>query len=251
MSAGPGPLSRLFTFTAPDSWEENFVMQDSLGFLDCIDFWDDQRGIAYGDAVDDYPYILLTNDGGQSWQRGDTTHMPKAGTGEGGFAASGTCVTTGENGNAWIATGAGGNARILLTEDFGKTWKAVDSPLVKGEASGNTSISMAGDIGIVAGGDLLQPDEYTDNCAFTLDGGTTWSLSNQTQTPGAFYGGALTKSSERHFAFICSPKGIQYSEDLGQNWTTLDTLNYWAISFVGKIGYASGTEGKILKINLH
>ncbi|MEM7297562.1 MAG: hypothetical protein AAF391_04775 [Bacteroidota bacterium] len=52
MSAGPGPLSRLFSFTAPDQWEENFVMPDSLGFLDCIDFWDAQRGIAYGDAID-------------------------------------------------------------------------------------------------------------------------------------------------------------------------------------------------------
>lgn len=250
MSAGPGPLSRMFTFRAPDSWEENFVMEDSLGFLDCIDFWDDQNGIAYGDAIDRYPYILLTTNGGKSWTRADSSKMPKAGKGEGGFAASGTCVTTGKKGSAWIATGAGGNARILLTEDYGKTWRAVASPLVKGDAAGNTSIALAEEIGFVTGGDLMKADEYTHNCAFSFDRGKSWSLANQTQTKGAFYAGALTKIDNAYFAFACGPKGIDYSPDLGKSWITLDTLNYWAIGFNKKIGYASGTKGKILKISL-
>lgn len=250
MSAGPGPLSRIFTFQAPDSWEENFVMQDSLGFLDCIDFWDAQRGIAYGDAIDDYPYILLTTDGGQSWQRADSTNMPKAGKGEGGFAASGTCVTTGENGKAWIATGAGGNSRILITEDYGKTWKVNPSPIIAGDAAGNTSISMSGNQGFVTGGDLLIADDYTNNCAFTSNGGNTWTLSNRPQTKGAFYGGAFTEVDGQLFAFACGPKGLDYSQDLGQSWQTLDTLNYWAVSMKGTKGYAAGTDGKILRISL-
>ena len=166
MSAGPGPLSRIFSFQAPDQWQEHFVMEDSLGFLDCIDFWDEKRGIAYGDAIDKYPYILLTADGGQTWARADTTNMPEAGHGEGGFAASGTCVTTSENGTAWVATGAGGNCRFLLTTDYGQTWKAVDSPLIKGDAAGNTSVSFIGQVGVVTGGDLLQPTAYTNNNCF-------------------------------------------------------------------------------------
>ena len=248
MSAGPGALSRMFTFVAPDSWEENFVMADPLGFLDCIDFWDDQNGIAYGDAIDNYPYILLTSDGGQSWKRADTTQMPFAGKGEGGFAASGTCVTTGEDGKAWIATGAGGSARIILTEDYGKTWNAIESPLVKGDAAGNTSISMIGNVGLVTGGDLTKPEEYSDNCAFTFDSGNQWSLASQPKTKGAFYGGALARAGDDYFAFVCGPKGIDYSSNFGESWENLDTLNYWAVSFAGKVGYASGTGGKISKI---
>lgn len=250
MTAGPGALSRIFTFEAPDQWEENFVMQDSLGFLDCIDFWDDQRGIAYGDAIDAYPYILLTTDGGQSWTRADSTSMPKAGKGEGGFAASGTCVTTGDNGKAWIATGAGGNCRVLITEDYGISWREVDSPIISGDAAGNTSVTMVGNAGFLTGGDLAQPNEYTDNCAFTSDGGSTWSLANRPQTKGSFYGGAFTKVDDKSFAFGCGPNGLDYSGDLGQSWTTLDTLNYWAVSIKGSKGYASGTEGKILRISL-
>ncbi len=250
MTAGSGPLSRIFTFTVPDQWEENFVMEDSLGFLDCIDFWDDQKGIAYGDAIDNYPYILLTSDGGKTWNRADSTNMPKAGKGEGGFAASGTCVTTGENGKAWIATGAGGNCRFLITEDYGQSWKEVDSPLVTGDAAGNTSVSFIGDVGVVTGGDLLVADDYTDNCAFSIDGGKTWNLSGEPQTTGAFYGSAITKIENQTFAFASGPNGIDYTTDLGQTWITLDSTNYWAISIKGNIGYASGPAGKILKISL-
>ena len=250
MSAGPGPLSRIFQFQAPDKWEETFVMQDSLGFLDCIDFWDNQRGIAYGDAIDNYPYILLTLDGGKTWSRADTTGMPLAGNGEGGFAASGTCVTTGENGQAWIATGAGGNCRFLLTPDYGVSWMEVASPLIKGDAAGNTSVSFVGEIGLVTGGDLLKPDEYTENCAFSNDGGQSWELTQQPLTKGAFYGSTLTIIDNEVHAFVCGPNGIDYTADMGSNWSTLDSLNYWAISVKGKTGYAVGRGGNILRISL-
>lgn len=250
MSAGVGAESRIFKFTAPDQWEENFVMQDSLGFLDCIAFWDDENGIAYGDAIDQYPYILLTKDGGRSWGRADSTNMPLAGLGEGGFAASGTCVTTGENGKAWIATGASGNCRFLITEDYGQSWKAVDSPLVTGEAAGNTSISFVGEIGVVTGGDLMKSSEYTKNIAFSHDGGQLWKLSNRPKTTGAFYGSAITSVGNQIHAFACGPNGLDYSNDLGQTWTALDSLNYWAINMKDNIGYASGTNGRILRISL-
>lgn len=251
MSSGAGSLSRILTFEAPDHWEENFVMEDLLGFLDCFDFWDEKRGVAYGDAIDDYPYILLTKDGGKSWLRADTTMMPKAGIGEGGFAASGTCVTTGEDGLAWVATGAGGNARFLLTKNYGVSWEAIDSPIVKGEAAGNTSVSFAGKVGFAVGGDLTKMEAYTQNCAFTSDGGASWSLGAQPKTKGAFYGGAIANLDNEMYAFACGPNGIDYSSDLGTSWNTLDTMNYWSIAFNEKLGFASGKEGRIVRIQLN
>lgn len=250
MSAGPGPLSRIFTFSNNTTWEENFVMKDSLGFLDCIDFWDERNGIAYGDAIDNYPYILLTSDGGQNWNRADTTNMPLAGKGEGGFAASGTCVTTGSNGKAWIGTGASGNCRILFTQDYGKNWESVVSPLVQGEAAGNTSVSFSGNTGFLTGGDLLISDSYTNNCAFSFDHGETWALSNHPVTKGAFYGGAITEIENQYFTFACGPNGLDYTDDLGQTWVNLDTLDYWAVAMKGKTGFATGRGGKILRISL-
>ncbi|MEO1256960.1 MAG: hypothetical protein AAFY41_19045, partial [Bacteroidota bacterium] len=184
------------------------------------------------------------------WNRADTTNMPKAGKGEGGFAASGTCVTTGENGKAWIAMGASGNCRFLMSEDYGATWRSVESPLVTGEAAGNTSVSFTQDIGIVTGGDLMKPNEYSENCAFSTDGGDSWKLTNRPQTKGAFYGSAIANIEDHIFAFISGPNGIDYTSDMGNTWITLDTLNYWAISMKNKKGYAAGRGGKILKISL-
>ncbi len=250
MSAGPGSLSRIFTFSNDSNWEENFVMTDSLGFLDCIDFWDDQNGIAYGDAIDEYPYILLTKNGGQSWERAPTENMPEAGPGEGGFAASGTCVTVGENGKAWIATGAGGNCRILLTEDYGNTWGAIESPIIKGDAAGNTSVTFMEKTGFLVGGDLTQTDVHTKNTAFSRDAGKTWTLTTNPQTTGAFYGGSITKVGDQFFAFACGPNGLDYTADLGETWINLDTLNYWAVAFKDDVGYVSGRNGRILKITL-
>lgn len=250
MSAGPGPLSRIFTFTEP-LWQENFIMKDSLGFLDCMDFWDENRGIAYGDSFDGYPYILLTKDGGKTWNRIEKTRLFAAGQREGGFAASGTCVETAPGGEAWIATGAGGNGRLLLTDDYGKTWSESPSPIVKGEVAGHTSVSFINHVGFVTGGDLFISDRYTDNCAFSQDNGKTWRLTARPQkTKGAFYGGALSKVGTHYFAFACGPNGMEYTHDLGKTWIHLDDQNYWAVAMQGTTGYATGKEGKILKITL-
>lgn len=248
MSAGPGPQSRIFKVKNGKEWQETFVMQDSLGFLDCISFWDDQRGVAYGDAIDKHPYILLTEDGGNTWSRVPKSQMPRAGVGEGGFAASGSCVTTGDNGTAWIATGAGGTARILRTEDYGKTWRTFYSPMVTGDAAGHTAVSFYDNKnGFATGGDLAIEDAYSDNCVFTTDGGETWKLAAQPKTKGAFYGGAMIEE----LALVCGPNGIDYSTNKGQSWKQLDTANYWAVSLhPAGIGWASGKGGRVVKISL-
>jgi len=218
-------------------------MQDSLGFLDCIDFWDEKRGVAYGDAIDKWPYILITEDGGNSWKRvRERGSLPRAGEGEGGFAASGSCVTTGPNGLAWIATGAGGTARILRTENYGKTWRTFYSPIVKGEASGHTAVDFSDEQnGFVTGGNLEVTDAYTANCAFSEDGGKTWKETFHPVTKGAFYGGSYIDG----LAVACGPNGLDFTTDKGQTWTQLDTANYWAVNMhPSGIGWASGRGGR-------
>jgi len=241
LSSGEGPASRIYEVKDGKIWRERFVMDHDEGFLDCMDFWDDQHGIAYGDAIDQYPYILLTDDGGATWRRAPTADMPKAGKGEGGFAASGTCVQTAAGGIAWIATGAGGNARILKTEDYGKTWRAFETPVIKGDFAGLTSISYVSEEDLfITGGDLAKQDAYTDNCAFTEDGGKSWTLTRKPKTPGAFYGSARAGV----FTFACGPKGLDYTTNRGKKWERLDTANYWVVDVhPAGVGWASGKDG--------
>lgn len=250
MSAGPGAMSRIFKFHMDRGFEQTYLMEDSLGFLNTIEFWDHQTGLAFGDSFGGQLFVLKTTDGGNSWQRIDPTKLPAAGNGEGGFAASGTCISVRPGGKAWIATGAGGNARILFTPDFGESWQYFDTPMVKGDAAGTTSIHMLSDaLGTIVGGDLMQADQHTSNTAVTRDGGKTWELTQLPNTKGAFYGSDLISMGDGHLWIACGPNGIDYSNDLGMSFQTLDTLNYWAVDLhQSGFGYASGTKGKILKI---
>ncbi|RMH16119.1 MAG: oxidoreductase, partial [Gemmatimonadetes bacterium] len=137
LSAGPGTLSRLYrTRDGGATWTLQFLMDHPDGFLDCAAFWDADTGFAYGDAVEGVLYVLRTDDGGRTWTRLGAGALPAAQPGEGGFAASGTCAATGPDGVGWIAAGNARRARVLRTDDYGRTWRAADAPLPGGAAAG-------------------------------------------------------------------------------------------------------------------
>lgn len=253
MSAGPGAMSRIFLFTPPADWEEVYVMPYGEGFLNTIEFWDDQRGLAFGDSFDSQFFILRTMNGGTSWERIDPALLPEAGEGEGGFAASGTCIAMQPEGAAWIGTGAGGNSRILVTGDFGESWEEYGSPLITGEAAGITSIRMAtAEIGTIVGGDLLRMDTYTQNSAITVDGGKRWTITAHPATRGALYGSDITPHGQDFLWIVCGPNGMDYSADRGTTWQNLDTLNYWAVDLhPDGFGYATGKEGLITRLSIN
>lgn len=251
MSAGTGSSSRIYLFNAEENaYQETYVMPHAEGFLNTIEFWDDQRGIAFGDSFDGQLFALSTSDGGHSWSRIDPSKMPDAGEGEGGFAASGTCISVQTKGKAWIATGAGGNSRILFTPDFGESWQFYENPIIKGTAAGVTSINMLNtQVGVIVGGDLSITDQYTDNVAITTDGGKTWALTDQPITKGAFYGSTITMIGGKKVILASGPKGLDYSFDLGQSWSNLDTANYWAVKMHDSgYGFATGKNGRVLKL---
>ena len=251
LTAGTGPDSRLYhTGDGGITWTLSFLMDDERGFLDCLDFWDD-RGVAYGDSFDGVPYILRTEDRGRSWVRLEPSALPAAPDGEGGFAASGTCARTGPDGVGWIATGAGGSARILKTADYGRTWEAADVPVVRGPAAGLTTVSFGDlDSGITLGGDLAQMDAHTDNVATTRDGGATWTIGTRPRLTGPVYGSDWAAATE--VVVAVGPAGADWSRDGGASWMQLDTVDYWAVAFDpgGSSGWMTGPGGRITKLEL-
>ncbi|MDH5609365.1 MAG: hypothetical protein OEY56_07785, partial [Cyclobacteriaceae bacterium] len=140
LSVGNGGASQVFRFDVDSGWTRTFQMDDDRGFLDAFDFWPDGQGLAYGDSFDEKPYLLKTEDMGATWFRLAGSLLPDAGPGEGGFASSGTCVETGADGKAWVGTGAGGNARLFFTPDYGDHWEILSTDMVTGEAAGITSV---------------------------------------------------------------------------------------------------------------
>jgi photosystem II stability/assembly factor-like uncharacterized protein len=250
LSAGAGRLSRIYrTVDGGETWSLVWVNDEAAGFYDCLDFWDDGRGLLYGDSVDDELRVLLTADGGATWERIPAARLPPALSGEGGFAASGTCVDAGSDGRAWVGTGAGERARVLRTTDYGKTWTAADLPIVAGEAAGAFTIVFNNDrLGVVLGGDLALSDGFTDNVAITGDGGETWALATRTPLAGAVYGAALGTSGVLPVLMAVGPGGLVASADLTGPWRLLDPGAFWAVGAIDGTAWAVGPEGRVLKI---
>jgi photosystem II stability/assembly factor-like uncharacterized protein len=252
MSAGAGDQSRIYrTDDSGASWQLQFTAVEPDAFIDCMDFWSPDRGIVYGDAVDGVPFLLRTDDGGSTWTRVPAESLPAALEGEGGFAASGSCLVTGEAGHAWVATGSGERARVLMTTDYGISWTVSDLPVVGGAGSGLTTIQMTADgVGAALGGVIGNDSIRSRNVALTSDGGVTWQAGGRLTMAGPVYGSAMVSGAER-FVVAVGPRGMDWSSDAGMTWHSADSLNYWAVAFSsGQAGWAVGPGGRIVKLRL-
>ena len=250
LAAGPGTRSRIYKTTdGGNSWALQFTNRDSAAFYDCFDFWDARRGLALSDAVAGRILIRRTVDGGVHWDLPPADSLPAAQQGEGGFAASGTCVVALAGRFAWIGTGAADAARVLASDDGGRTWRATTTPIAAGSFAGIASVAFRDTLhGFVLGGKLGSPTEFSDNVAVTADGGRTWRLGGRPGFPGAVYGAAVVPGRTGSIVAV-GPRGIAYSADEGTTWTTLDTLAYWSVGFGSRrVGWAVGPSGRITRI---
>ena len=251
LAAGPGDASRIYkTEDGGQHWALQFQNQDPNAFYDCFAFWNHRRALTMSDAVNGVFPVIRTSDGNTWTNIGN--RLPAAQTGEAAFAASGTCVATQGNDNAWIATGGAAKARILATTDGGDSWNAYDTPIVQGTASsGGVSVAFRDRLhGILGGGELAVTDAFTDNVARSSDGGKTWQLAEHPTFPGSIYGLAYVPNGTTVVA--TGPKGAAWTPDEGSHWFALDTVtDYWAVAFASpKVGWMVGTGGRIVKVSL-
>ena len=250
LAAGPGTRSRIYkTIDAGRSWTRQFTNADSSAFYDCFAFWDAMRGVAFSDAVAGQFLIRVTTDGVAHWPVVPAAGLPPAQPGEGAFAASGSCVVTGGHALAWIGTGAADTARVLATDDGGRTWRVAATPITAGNFAGVAALAFRDSLhGSALGGNLGSPAEWSDNVAGTADGGRTWRLAGRPTFPGAVYG-AVAVPSRPGALVAAGPRGLDYSTDDGASWTRLDTLAYWSVGFGSRtVGWAVGPNGRIVRI---
>lgn len=252
LAAGSGDRSRVYrTDDGGESWTLQWTNPEAEGFYDCFDFWSERRGVLYGDAVGGVLRILVTSDGGDSWERVGSEYLPAALRGEGGFAASGLCAEAGPGGRAWIAAGNTTATRVFISEDHGRSWRAVAVPVESGEGAGLTAISMAdADRGFAFGGVLHAPDEHTRNVAGTEDGGASWSPLPRLPFPGAAYGGLAMPGTDGRGLVAVGPGGAAVSGDGGAGWTMVDERSWWAVGSAGvDATWIAGPDGRIARLS--
>ena len=254
------------------TWTIEFTNQTVNAFYDCFAFWNPHRGIAHSDSGNDVFPDLRTTDG-TTWDS-IAGNMPPALPGEASFAASGTCITTEGDRNAWIATGGSTVARILATRDGGDTWHAYDTPLISSPSAGGVSVAFRDPRHGVLGGGDLNSDTSAD-MATSDDGGRTWTLTTKPPVEGTIFCLAYIRGNrhgeheefgddgeeygdERDRAVVItankSPFNVgeaAWTPDEGSTWYKIPGVSgFWGLAFANpEAGWFVGSNGQILKIS--
>ena len=216
-------------------------------FYDSMQFWDDENGIAVGDPIVDCMSIIITRDGGNTWNKISCEYLPSSKEGEAAFAASNTNISLVDQ-KAFIATG-GKEANILVSSEYGKIWKKYTTPIIQGaEMTGIFSIdNLSVDTAVIAGGSWSSKENTVKAMAITKDGGINWQLKEN--NPG--YISCVQYIPKTNSLVACSSTGIYYSEDLAENWKKVIEEGYYSlrISENGGFLYFSG-KNKLMNVDI-
>ena len=223
--------------------EEVYSEKSENTFYDSMKFWNDMEGIAIGDPTDDCMSVIITRDGGNTWQKLPCENLPKVEKGEAAFAASNSNIAI-YGDNAWVATG-GKKARIMHTSDKGKTWEVYKTPIIQGQAmTGIYSVDFLDEKnGVIFGGNWEDKEFNEGNKAITKDGGKTWKLMANGKEPGYRSSVKYIPGTNGQGLVAVGSPGISFSGDGGKNWKELSKVGFFAIEFVNdSVAFASGNK---------
>ncbi|HEX9981040.1 MAG TPA: oxidoreductase [Flavobacterium sp.] len=236
---------------SPDGKTAEIVYQENhpKAFYDSMRFWNENEGIAIGDPTENCLSVLITRNGGQTWDKLSCGDLPKTVEGEAAFAASNTNLIVKGN-QVWIVSG-GKKARVFNSTDKGKSWQVFETPIVQGEAM--TGIFSADfyneNTGFISGGNYGKPESNNRNKAMTSDGGKTWQLVADNSGFGYASCVQFIPGGKGKKIVSVGASGLQYSSDAGKSWTQLlaDPTLYTIIFKDNKTAFAAGKD-KIIRI---
>ncbi len=260
----------LFSFTTVVEAEWTVLREDDIlrgdgidGMLQDVYFMDSQNGLVVGDGG----LMLVTSDGGKTWEKKEIDMRPPgAGQRQGGPPGGGPPGGFGGGGSAPlyniyfvdenVGYITGGRGTILKTEDSGETWvrkmARSDTPGRGGRRGGMRAnlmgIQMISEtIGFIAGSE--------NTILKTTDGGETWVGSSERARVGE------TRNNLENIWFVSPTTGwvigsfgtLLHTADGGETWEKRDAgfdNNLFGIHFVDEnTGWICGQEGLILHTN--
>ena len=221
---------------------------DTKVFYDSMQFWNNKEGIAIGDPTASCMCVITTKDGGLTWKKTPCSAIPKVAEGEAAFAASNTNLVVYKQ-KAWFVSG-GKKSRLYHSENKGKSWNITQLPIVQGKTmTGAYSMDFyKAKYGMIVGGDWSNKALNTDNKLVSKNGGKTWHVVANGQSPAYRSCVQVVPHSKGKTWIAVGTPGISITYDLGLTWKKVSTKKYYTIRFLNdSIAYAAGA-GKLDKL---
>ena len=218
-------------------------------FYDAIHFIDNKKGIAIGDPTEDTFSIIITVDGGATWNKIPSNNLPKLVLGEAAFAASNTNICV--KGNRIFLVSGGIKSRVFVSDDFCKTWQVYETPIIQGQSmTGIFSADFLNEkTGIIVGGNYETQSDNNANKAITFDGGQTWKLVGINQGFGYASCVQFVPNTNGKNILSVGTTGIYNSTNQGENWNKLsDDKDLFTLRFQdSNIAFLAG-KNKLVRI---
>ena len=234
------------------TWKRKYMNRDPKAFFDGMTFWDAKNGIAVSDPIDGKFFIVVTRDGGDSWEQYPALFLPSPQDGEASFAASGTSIAVAGKDLVWFGTGGSEKARIFLSEDRGENWRAFDSQILGGSSScGVFSVCFKDELnGIAVGGDYKNDKNNISTCSISDDGGLSWQSVKSSQPNG--FRSCVSWNGKHKFYLTTGTSGTDYSIDDGKTWKAIDSRSFNSIGISKLDGscFMVGDKGVIAKVRV-
>ena len=248
LAVGIGPAARIYvTDDGGATWAEAFHNTDERAYYDCLAFSTPERGLALSDPVDGAFRLLETSDGGRSWTPVNPDGMPAALPNEFAFAASGTCLTAGQDQTTYLGSGGQAPARVFTSRNRGHTWSVTEVPVVGGPSAGVFSVRFRDRLtGVAIGGDLSNPTAGLGSAAWTSDG-ATWQVADP--APGGYRSGSAWLPRAADVVVAVGPTGSDVSVDAGRRWAPLGSFGFDSFDCAADGAcWASGDQGRVARL---
>ncbi len=232
------PAYILKTVDGGETWKTVFEDHTSGMFLDAMEFWNEQSGIAIGDPIGGKFFIARTFDGGNTWRGIPELFRPVADSGEACFSSSGTNIRRINKSEAVFISG-GMKSNLFIRND------KIKIPIIQGTPStGANSLAVKNrNVMMVVGGDYQARDSTTNNCAFTENAGKTWTM--PTVPPHGYR--SCVEYLGRDKWITCGLNGVDYTTDNGKTfyWISKEGYHVCRKAKKGKAVFFAGGGGKI------
>jgi photosystem II stability/assembly factor-like uncharacterized protein len=189
-----------------DTWTKQTTgFTESNSFPDIIHFWNENEGVAIGDALPNFE-IYTTSNGGVKWNRVPYANMP-SGNNEGTWNSQEAFKVVG-NSIFFITS----SARIFKSADKGITWSVLNTPFHNSADSTITFDFKDNNNGLVS---YCSNDGLNHKIYRTTNGGQTWDSLTTTN----FYQRMKYIPAANAYFSMNINGGLSYSCDDGQTWT--------------------------------